>query len=463
MQNPNGAIIPIRPASNFDRVPPHNIEAEIGALGGMILEPWHIDTVQAFLNPEDFYREQHQAVCKRIFGLRSEGQPINGTTVDEAMRTNPEGLHGAKPLELLRAICDGVGNAAETVYCAKIVHEKALQRMLSDVCHETDAEVYSNQFTASQMIENAERKIFAISDKENVGTTRPIREIVPEVIDSLDRRMAGEVTGLGTGIIDLDDMTGGFRPGNLIYLAGRTSMGKTSLAMNIVEYVAIDCGRPVLVVSLEMSEGELVERMACSMSGVNGHKIRTGQVNAAEVDRFKAAARRAQKAPLFIDDTPTRTAAQIAANARRHKARENIQLLVIDYVQLVGSDNPKHSFRERISSISQRFKAISRELEIPVLALAQLNRSVENREGNRPRKSDLKESGSLEEDAHIVVLIHRPDYYDPNDKPGSAVAIVDKNRNGPTGDVNLVFDRGVMKFRSFVPFEVVAPIDDPAF
>lgn len=433
------------------RLPPQNLEAEMGVLGSVILDGPVMDDVAPVLTAGDFYRDRHQVVYREILALWLDGTPVDALTLADRLQTAGV-LAEVGGIEFIAELVNSVPTAANAGYYASIVKQKAISRALVDAHNEGLREAYSNEFTASQLLDAAERRVFAIAEGEATGETTTAGAVVPAVMAAVGMRRAGEVTGLTSGLFDLDDVTTGFQPGNLIYLAGRTSMGKTSISMNIVDHVAVNTRTPVLVVSLEMNRNELVERLIVARSRVDGHKVRTGNnLTDAELARLRHAADDITAAPIFLDDTPTRTMVQITANARRLKARANIGLVVVDYVQLVDGEDRKDSRREQINVISKRLKALARELSVPVIALAQLNRGPENREGNRPRKSDLKECGGLEEDADVVLLLHRPEYYDPNDDPGAATVIVDKNRNGPTRDIKTVFLRNIMRFDNFAP------------
>jgi replicative DNA helicase len=319
-------------------------------------------------------------------------------------------------------------------------------RRLIDAHNEGLRDAYARQAPADVLLDQAEQRILSIADAEATGATVRIDVVMQEVIEAINVRKGGGVTGLASGLSDLDDATTGFQPENLIYLAGRTSAGKTSLALNMIDHIAVNSGRPVLFVSLEMSRREIGERLLVARSGVDGHMVRTGRVGDRERVRLSRADDQLRAAPLFIDDTPGRTAAQIVANARRYHAREGVEMVAVDLINHVEGEDRRESRREQMCVISRRFKGLARELKIPVLVLAQLNRGPDQREGNRPRKSDLKECGNLEEDADLVLLLHRPDYYDPNDQPGVGVVIVDKNRQGPTRDIRVCFRKDVMKF-----------------
>jgi replicative DNA helicase len=443
-----------------DRLPPQNIEAEQGVIGSVLQEWAVMGDVADVLTPDDFYRDAHQSIWRELLWFAAGGLPCDGLIL--ADRLTAKGLIGSVGgREGLVAIQMGVPHAANARHYAEIVKQKSTARALVEMHNEGLRHAYANQRTAEQLTEEAERAVFAIGDRRANGDTVDAAHLMAEVMETAERRRRGELVGLSSGLSDLDDATCGFQPENLIYVAGRTSMGKTALALNVIEHNCVGLRKPVLLVSLEMNRVEIGERLAVSRAGIDGHKYRAGFASDQEMRRFSAAAEQIAEAPLFVDGSCGRNAAQIAANARRHRAKEGIELLVIDLINHVEGDDPSQSRREQMTLISRRFKGIGRELKIPVMVLAQLNRGPENREGNRPRKSDLKECGGLEEDADLVLLLHRPEYYDPNDSPGTATIIVDKNRNGPTRDIRTVFRKDVMRFECLSP--AAPPIDCPAF
>lgn len=320
-----------------------------------------------------------------------------------------------------------------------------------EAANEILREGYSNSFSSDDLLQSAERKIFAIAEEQSTGETVELKDVIVAAMGRISARAEDRhaVTGVGTGYFDLDEITGGFQGSQLIILAARPSMGKTALALNICEHVICDLKKAVLFVSLEMGELELVERLLSSRSRVDGHKLRTGkglgQQDMVALGRGYAELR---AAPLFIDDTPARNMLQVTANARRLKRRQDIGLICIDYIQLVDSEESRDSRQEQIAKISRRLKQLARELNIPVVALSQLNRAVENREDRRPRMADLRESGAIEQDADLVLLLHRPEYYDANDQPGVAELIIAKNRSGATGSVKFAFIKNLTRFEN---------------
>ncbi len=343
------------------------------------------------------------------------------------------------------------------------MREKAIGRQLIDSATEIIRDGYSNQYTAQELLESAERKVFAIAEEQIQGDTLELKDVISEAMDRIAKRAetgGHAVTGVASGLIDLDDITGGFQPGQLVVLAARPSMGKTALALNICDHAAMEGKTSVLFVSLEMGHLEIAERLLCARSRIDGYKLRTGMGLAyREMNQLTKAWNELRGgAPLFIDDTPARNMLQITASARRLKLRNEIGLIVVDYIQLIDSEDSRDSRQEQIAKISRRLKTLARELEVPVIALSQLNRAVESREDRRPRMADLRESGAIEQDADIVLLLHRPDYYDANDQPGIAELIVAKNRNGRTDSVKLTFPKDLTRFENFAT--VAEPMDE---
>jgi replicative DNA helicase len=361
----------------------------------------------------------------------------------------------------LYKINQSVANAAHGVYYARIVREKATLRNLLDAAEKIIVDVYESPDEASEIIDRAEQRLLQIHDRTlGHDRTHASKDVMLRVLDTLDRRRRGEGTsGLPTGFAALDDVTGGTRPGEVTVLAGRTSMGKTACASNITEHVALVVGEPVLYVSLEMSAEELGERLLASVARVDSHALRRGAYGDIEEDRIVDASSRISAAPLTIDDTPTRSLLQIASLARRHKRRHGLGLLVLDYLQLIVPDNPRDPRQEQVALISRRCKGLARELAVPVLCLAQLNRQTEATGDKRPRLPHLRESGAIEMDADVVLFVHRPGYY--ADKPvagGSgedAEIIVAKNRHGPTGITKVLW------FGAYCRFDTAAGTWEP--
>jgi len=450
-------------SSLLDRLPPQNLKAEQGVIAAVLLDNEVLHDVVSILKVEDFYRETHQTIYRAIRDLYDQGKAIDTITLpDELTRRGEFEAIGGD--DTLAEIMGSVVHAANAKYHSIIVREKSVQRRLIESANEILRDGYSDNFTAEDLLERAERLVFSIADDQTQGDTVELRAVVMEAMDRIAARAEQRhpITGIGAGYFDLDDMTGGFQPGQLIIVAARPSMGKTAIALNICEHAAVTLKVPVLFVSLEMGQLELAERLLCSRSRVDGNKIRTGQnLGRIEMTHLGNGYNDLRESPLFIDDTPSRNMLQITANARRLKSRSDLGLIVLDYIQLVDSEESRDSRQEQIAKISRRLKTLAREIKVPVIALSQLNRAVENREDRRPRMADLRESGAIEQDADMVLLLHRPEYYDANDQPGIAELIVAKNRNGATGTVKLSFLRNIMRFENLAA--ISEPIDPGSF
>jgi len=446
-----------------DRLPPQNIEAEQSVLGSVLIDNEVLHEVVTFLGVNDFYRDTHQIIYRAMIDLYDLGKAIDAITLaDELTRRDQFKAIGGD--ETLARILDSVPHAANAKYHAQIVRQKAVARMLIESANEILRDGYSNNFTAEELLETAEQKIFNIADDQTKGDTVELKDVVTKAMDRIARRSESRhpVSGVATGFFELDDITGGFQSDQLVILAARPSMGKTALALNICDHAAVINKTAVLFVSLEMGQLELAERLLCARSRVDGHKLRTGQnLGTREMTLLGKGYDELRSSPIFIDDTPARNMLQITANARRLKLRQNLGLIVIDYIQLVDAEESRDSRQEQIAKITRRLKTLARELHLPVVALSQLNRAVENREDRRPRMADLRESGAIEQDADIVLMVHRPEYYDKNDQPGVAEIIISKNRNGATGDVKVAFLKNITRFENLA--SGVEPIDAAAF
>jgi replicative DNA helicase len=435
-----------------DHLPPQNLEAERSVLGGILLDNEVLHEIVGFLSVEDFYRDAHQVIFRAIRDLYDLGKPVDAVTLsDELTRRDQYKQIGGD--EMLLEIANSVPHAANVKYHAEIVRQKSISRQLIQSATDIIRDGYSNLFTAQQLLELAEQKIFTIAEDQVKGETHELKQVLEQAITLIAKRADEKhpVTGISSGFFDLDDLTNGFHPHQLVIIAARPSMGKTALALNICDHAAMTSGVTVLLVSLEMGEMEIGERLLCARSRVDGHKLRTGQgIHFSEMNSLTKAYTEMQNAPIFIDSTPARNMLQITAMARRLKLRQDLGLIVVDYIQLVDAEDSRDSRQEQIAKISRRLKTLARELHVPVIALSQLNRAVESREDRRPRMADLRESGAIEQDADVVLLLHRPEYYEPTDPTlqGVAEVIVAKNRNGPTGSIKLTFLKNLTKFEN---------------
>jgi replicative DNA helicase len=448
-------------AEILDRQPPRNLEAERGVLGSILLLPDVCDDVALIIRPDDFYDDANRKLYQCMLEMHSSGQRIDTTLLVDRLR-NCGDLELIGGMAYLAEVARSVPNAAHAAYYAQIVRDKSTLRQLILSSTEILRDAYDESNEPREMLNHAEEKIFAILDKRGGGELTNIADILHESMARIDSRMKHEhaVGGIETGFTDYDTLTGGLHDGELIILAARPSMGKTALAMNIAEYVAMELKTATLLVSLEMSSLELGDRLLCSSARVNGHRLRNGTISNDDRRKLIERASEISQSPLFVDDTASRTMTEIAAAARRLKRRNNLGLIVIDYLQLVEPDNPKDPRQEQVAKIARRLKGLARELKIPVLCLAQLNRQAEVARDNKPRLSHLRESGAIEQDADVVMFIHREEYYCSNEEDrarvaGQAEVIVAKQRNGPIGEVKLHWMHEFTRFENaaFKPYD----------
>lgn len=441
-----------------DRTPPFNIEAEVGVLGSIMLLPDTCDEVVNLIRQEDFYDEAHQILFRHIMDMHGSGKKIDPLLLRESLvATNEfETVGGAARLA---EIFTSVPNAAHATYYAKIVRAKATSRNLITTCSELLSDAYRPESDPETLLNDAEQKVFAIRESRQSNNLASIDEILSDAMDRLDARVRGEAQEgtVETGFTDLDRMTGGLHGSELVILAARPSMGKTAFAMNIAENVVTKSRKPVLFVSLEMASIELIERMLCSVARVNGHRLRNGTLSGEDRKRVVKSAGELASVPLFIDDSPTRNMSEIAGAARRIKRKEgSLGLIVIDYLQLIQPDNSNDPRQEQVSKIARRLKGLAREVKTPILCLSQLNRQAEDSRDHRPKLSHLRESGAIEQDADVVMFVHRESYYQkgqPEEEVNQheALIIIEKQRNGPTGDVELHWERDFTRFENRAP------------
>lgn len=436
---------------NDQRLPPQNLDAERGVLGSVILDNDALHEVVPILRSGHFYRDEHQILFDAIRTMYLDTRPVDTVTLDAEL-TKLGVAEKVGGLDYLLSLQSSVPHAVNAKYYAQIVVQHAVKRELIQAANEILAAGYDPEATAEDLLEDVQRRVFAISEEQAGGDTFTLSEVLKDALARINARIEGQTgpEGTPTGFADVDAMIGGMSGGQLIVLAARPSMGKTAKALNICDHVAVVSQKPALFVSLEMGKIELAERLVSIRSGVDGNKIRTGKgITKDDMTRISRVFGEYETAkPIMIDDTAARTVSQITANARRLKMRHDIGLVVVDYIQLITPEDGRDSRQEQVAKISRRLKTLARDLDVPVIALSQLNRAAENREDHRPRMADLRESGAIEQDADIVILLHRQDYYDPNDNPGTAEVIVAKNRNGGTATLRLVFDKPTMTFRN---------------
>lgn len=436
-----------------DRQPPFNLEAEVGVLGSVMLLPDACDDIVSLIRPDDFYDESHQILFRHIMDMHGAGKKIDPLLLRESLigKNDFETVGGAARLA---EIFTSVPNAAHVTYYANIVRSKATARNLITTCSDLLSDAYQPDVEPDALLNDAEQKIFAIRESRKASNLPSIDQILTTAIDRLESRLRGEGQEgtVETGFTDLDRLTGGLHASELVILAARPSMGKTAFAMNICEHVVMKARQPTLFVSLEMASIELIERMMCSVAKVNGHRLRNGTLAAEDRKRLVKCAGELATVPLFIDDSPTRNVSEIAGAARRIKRQENkLGLIVVDYLQLIQPDNANDPRQEQVAKIARRLKGLARELKVPILCLSQLNRQAEDSRDHRPKLSHLRESGAIEQDADVVMFVHRESYFQkgqPSDEVDEheALIIIEKQRNGPTGDVELHWERDFTKF-----------------
>jgi replicative DNA helicase len=437
---------------HLDRDRPANVDAERAVLGSILLKPDVCDDVALLIRPEDFSDEAHQLLYRHLLELHDAGKRIDATIVLERLRTKGD-LERIGGAAALAEVVEAVPHAAHASHYAHIVRDKAVLRALIEAGTDILRDAYDAADEPRQLLSRAEERIFSILEKRSSAEAKSIQQVLTDVMIRMDARMKHEhaIGGVETGFGDLDRLCGGLHNSELIILAARPSMGKTALAMNIAEHVAIGLGQAVLFVSLEMACLELADRLLCSAAQVNGNRLRNGTISQEDRRRLVQKSTEIGSAPLFIDDTPGRTLTEIAAVARRLKRKSGLALVVIDYLQLIEPDNPRDPRQEQVARIARRLKTMCRELDLPVLCLAQLNRQAEVSRDNRPRLNHLRESGAIEQDADVVMFVHREEYYQTNDEDrervrGQAEIIVAKQRNGPIGDVKLLWQQDYTRF-----------------
>ena len=429
------------------RTPPHSIEAEQSVLGGLLLDNAAWERIADMVRADDFYRHDHRLIFQHISRLLDQSRPADAVTVFEALQTSGK-AEEAGGLAYLNALAQNTPSAANIRRYAEIVRDRAVLRRLVTVGDEIATSALNPQGKETKTIlDEAESRVFQIAEEGARGRTgfveiEPLLTKVVERIQELfERANPSDVTGVPTGFADVDRMTSGLQPGDLIIVAGRPSMGKTAFALNIGEHVAIDQGLPVAVFSMEMGAGQLALRMLSSVGRINQQRLRTGRLEDGDWPKLTEAIRKMHEAQLFIDETPALNALELRARARRlWRTCGRLGLVVIDYLQLMSAASMGENRATEISEISRSLKALAKELQVPVVALSQLNRTVETRTDKRPVMSDLRESGAIEQDADVIFALYREEFYNPDttDK-GVAEVLILKQRNGPTGRVNLRF------------------------
>jgi replicative DNA helicase len=437
--------------------PPHSLEAEQSVLGGILLSDRAMYglVIEEGLKPEDFYRDRHRVIYESMLALYRESEPIDVLTVSEHLATAGR-LEEAGGKAAIDELTGGVPGLGAIRRYAQIVREHALMRRLLSTTYEIQASVLNHQGSPRDLVEQAERAMLEVAHDDRQKDFRTIDEILDDELKKMEKlsREGTSLTGTPSGFRDLDEITGGFQPGNLIVIAARPSMGKSALVTNIAENAAIDHGRPVALFSLEMSETELAQRFVASQGRIKGDELRKGRVPDGKWPKILQASARLAAAPLYVDDSSDVGIIEIRAKARRLHQQQPLGLIIIDYLQLMRPDGRVESRVQQVGEMSRGLKILARELNVPVIALSQLSRAVETRgtsiDSKRPLLSDLRESGSIEQDADLVAFIFREEYYDKDtERAGIADIIISKHRNGAIGDVELTFAREYPKFLNY--------------
>jgi len=455
----------VEPSSS--KVPPHSLEAEAAVLGGVLLDNTALDRIAELLIAEDFYREAHRKIYRAATDLSQRSEPIDLLTLTEALKTRGE-LADVGGAGYVSELADRALSAANIQYHARIVREKAILRGLITTASEIVSRGYEAREEVSRFVDEAEQAIYQIAEKKTRASFTRVGDMITDTFRQIEHLYERKemVTGVPTGFTDFDRMTAGLQPSDLIIVAGRPSMGKTSFCLNIAEHVAIEKQIGVAVFSLEMSKEQLVLRMLCSQARVDLSKVRTGYLAQKDFPLLAEAAGRIHDAPIYVDDTPALSALELRAKARRLKRMKeaNLGLIIVDYLQLMrGSSSRDESREQEISQISAGLKALAKELKLPVIALSQLNRQVESRNPPKPRMADLRESGAIEQDADVIAFIYRDEVYNKESRDqGVAEILIAKQRNGPIGDVRLAFRSEYTRFENLEEMLPDLPADGQA-
>ncbi|GIW97480.1 MAG: replicative DNA helicase [Pirellulaceae bacterium] len=441
----------------LDRTPPCDVAAEKAVLGSILLAPDVVNDLVLLIKPDDFYDDANRKLFQHMVQMVDAGKKVDLTLLVDRLKKadDYEAIGGSA---YLAQLANSVPNAAHAEYYAEIVRDKATLRRLIDAGTTILRDAYDETQDPQELLGRAEQTVFAIQDDRSNNHAMSIGQLMTESMERIDARLKGTHAhgGVDTHFADYDALCGGLHNGELIILAARPSMGKTALALNIAENVALKSRVPVLFVSLEMSGIELADRLLCSVARVNGHRLRNGTISQEDRKRLVQKAIEIGNAPLFVDDSPSRTVSEIAAVGRRIRTTEKaLGLVVIDYLQLIEPDNPRDPRQEQVAKIARRLKRLARELQVPVLCLAQLNRQAEDSKDHRPRLSHLRESGAIEQDADVVMFVHREEYYHRGEEAqqyaGQAEIIIAKQRNGPIGTVELAWESEFTRFQNRAP------------
>ena len=439
----------------LDKAPPQNIEAEQSVLGAVMIDSSAIAKISDLLQAEDFYREAHRMIFRAAMSLFEHGEAIDFITVTDALRRD-EALERAGGISYVTSLANGIPTAANVVFHAKIVQEKSLLRRVINAATEIAAMGYDETEEVEKVLDQAERKILEVSTRKTGQDFQPIKEIIFSTLSRIDEMHAakGGITGISTGFTKLDKITGGLQRSDLILIAARPSMGKTALVLNIAQHMATREKKSVAIFSLEMPGEQLAMRMLCAEGLLDSQKFRTGDMSGDDWKKLVDAADRLSGSPIIIDDTANISAIELRNKARRISKEYGLDCVIIDYLQLMdgGAHSRIDNRQQQISDISRSLKALARELRVPVIALSQLSRGPETRTSRRPMLSDLRESGSLEQDADLVAFLYRDDYYNPDsEKKNITELIISKHRNGPTETLELYFHKNFTRFTDYTP------------
>jgi replicative DNA helicase len=441
---------------NLRKVPPQNLEAESSVLGGILLENEAINQVLELLRPEDFYRESHRKIFRAMIELSDRSEPVDLITLSDCLKSRGE-IEAVGGSAYLASLADFVPTAANISYYARIVREKSILRNLISAATDIATKGFEEQGNVEEFLDTAEKVIFDISEKKIKASFVAVGDMIKDTLKAVEKLYERKemVTGVPTGYDDLDRLTAGLQPADLIVVAGRPSMGKTAFSLNIATNAAFK-GIGVAVFSLEMAKEQLVLRMLCSEARVDNSKMRSGYLGERDFPKLASAAGRLHEAPIYIDDTPAISALELRAKARRlvRDRTKKVGLIVIDYLQLMRGMGTASNREQEISEISRSLKALAKELNVPVIAISQLNRRVEDRSDKRPMMADLRESGAIEQDSDVIIFIYRDEVYNPkSDSKGVAEVIVAKQRNGPIDTVYLTFLNEYTRFENYTERE----------
>ena len=430
------------------KIMPHNLEAEQSVIGSMLMDNDAIETAAEILTGEDFYAKQNGLLFDAMCSLAAEHKPVDIVTLNDRLREKgaPEEMQSP---EFIRSILDAVPTSANVKYYAQIVYEKATLRRLIRISEDISKDCYASADSLENILENTEKNVFNLIQSRNTREYEPISEVVISALKKIQKasETKGNITGLSTGFADLDFKTAGLQPSDFILIAARPSMGKTAFSLSILDHVVFKKNQSAAIFSLEMSKEQLVNRLFAMEAKIDAQNIRSGNLSDTEWEDLAEASEVIGGSKLIIDDTPGISATELRSKCRKYKMEQDIQLVIIDYIQLMTSGGRSDNRQQEISDISRGLKSLARELNVPVIALSQLNRAVESRTDHRPMLADIRESGAIEQDADVIMFLYRDDYYNPEtEKKNVAEIIIAKQRNGPTGTIELTWQPKYTRF-----------------